>query len=169
VPHKFNVDDFYITMQVIIRGKFTLLNRKAVCTEDVASGTAGEYRRKVRISSGNFQNLFFFKRLLLSFWKPIGFIFWSHKVLRWFTPFLLFIALLSSGVLATYEPFFIYLFSLQLLGFLSPLLNHLLHFRNAYLKFLSHFYLMNFALLQGFFLFVRGIKTSVWQPVKRNV
>src|SRR5688572_27942333 len=83
------VDDFFITMQVLIRGKFTLFNPNAVCIEDVPSDAEGEYHRKVRISSGNFLNLFFFKRLLLRFWAPIGFTFWSHKVLRWLTPFFL--------------------------------------------------------------------------------
>jgi len=169
VPSKFIVDDFYITFQVIMRGKFTLFNPHAICIEDVASDNAGEYRRKVRISSGNFQNLFFFRNILLTFWKPLGFMFWSHKVLRWLTPFLLMLAFIASCFLMFYQPFFVWIILIQLLGFLFPFINYLFGFKNAVLKFISHFYLMNFALLEGFFRFANGIKTSVWQPIKRNV
>jgi hypothetical protein len=137
--------------------------------EDLPNDTAGEYRRKVRISSGNFQNLFFFRKLLFFFWKPIGFTFWSHKVLRWLTPFFLILSLLSSAWLITCHQLFLILFILQFIGFLSPLFDNLINFKNPVLKFISHFYLMNLALLEGFIKFTRGIKTSVWQPVKRNV
>ena len=70
----------------------------------VPGDTEGEFRRKVRISSGNFQNLFFFKGMLLRFWRPLAFCFWSHKVFRWFTPFFLMISLFSSALLALYQP-----------------------------------------------------------------
>lgn len=169
VPLKFIVDDFFITMQVLNRGKFTLFNPEAICIEDVPTDIAGEYQRKVRISSGNFQNLFFFKKFLFTFWKPVSFAFWSHKVLRWLTPFFLILSLSASAFLVNYHPVFLFLFCLQLLGFLFPVFDHLFKFQNAVLKFISHFYLMNLALLDGFIRFTKGIKTSVWQPVKRNV
>jgi cellulose synthase/poly-beta-1,6-N-acetylglucosamine synthase-like glycosyltransferase len=169
VPQKFNVDDFYITLQVLLRDKFTLFNPSAVCVEDVATDTSGEYRRKVRISSGNFQNLMFFHRILFKFWKAAGFTFWSHKVLRWFTPFFLLGAWLSSALLAPHYELFLWLFILQSVGFLAPAFDRMLNFRVKLLKFISHFYLMNLALLDGFFRYVKGIQSSIWQPVKRNV
>lgn len=169
VPLKFIVDDFFITLQVLNRGKYTLFNPNAICLEDVPSDIAGEYKRKVRISSGNFQNLFFFKKFLFTFWKPVSFTFWSHKVLRWLTPFFLITALMSSALLINSHPIFLFLFLVQCFGMLFPFFNHLLKFDNSLLKFISHFYLMNFALLEGFFRFTQGIKTSVWQPIKRNV
>lgn len=169
VPLKFIVDDFFITMQVLNRGKFTLFNPEALCIEDVPNDTAGEYKRKVRISSGNFQNLFFFKKLLFLFTKPVSYAFWSHKVLRWLTPFFLLISLFSSAFLTQWYPYFITLFILQVLGFLFPLFDYLFRFKNSSLKFISHFYLMNLALLEGFIKFTQGIKTSVWQPIKRDV
>jgi cellulose synthase/poly-beta-1,6-N-acetylglucosamine synthase-like glycosyltransferase len=169
VPANFIVDDFFITMQVLERGKNTLFNSNAHCLEDVPSDIAGEYKRKVRISSGNFQNLFFFKNILFRFQKPICFVFWSHKVLRWLTPFFLITALFSSFYLMCFHRFFIYIFLLQLIGFLFPLFNYLINFKSTFLKFISHFYLMNFALLEGFIKFTKGIKSSVWQPIKRDV
>jgi cellulose synthase/poly-beta-1,6-N-acetylglucosamine synthase-like glycosyltransferase len=169
VPLKFIVDDFFITMQVLLRDKLVLFNPEARCFEDVPGDSPGEYRRKVRISSGNFQNLFFFSNVLLKVFSPLGFSFWSHKVLRWLTPFFLALALLSSAALAFSSSIFLCILLLQVLLLLTPALNHLFRFRSNSFKFISHFYLMNFALFEGFMRFVQGIKSSVWQPLKRNV
>ena len=169
VPLKFIVDDFFITMQVLNRGKFTLFNPDAICIEDVPSDTAGEYKRKVRISSGNFQNLFFFKKFLFTLWKPISYTFWSHKVLRWLTPFFLILSFISTLFLMKEGSFFKVIFFIQLIGFLFPFFDYFFKFKNSFLKFISHFYLMNLALLAGFVKFTQGIKTSVWQPIKRDV
>jgi len=87
VPSHFIVDDFFITLKVVNQNKFALFCPSAECTEDVNSNASGEYRRKVRISSGNFQNLMHFRNNLWTFWKAKTFVFWSHKVLRWLTPF----------------------------------------------------------------------------------
>ena len=168
VPSNFIVDDFFITMQVLKRKNYALLNNLAICIEDVTSDISSEYRRKVRISSGNFQNLFFFKHLLFDF-SSISFAFWSHKVLRWLTPFFLFICLFSSVFLIPYHIFFIGISCIQLLLLLFPLLNYFFKFNNVFLKFIAHFYLMNFALFEGFIKFIKGIKSSIWEPINRNV
>ncbi|NBQ47430.1 MAG: hypothetical protein EBU33_03120, partial [Sphingobacteriia bacterium] len=119
--------------------------------------------------SGNFQNLYFFRNLLFPLWRPLAFSFWSHKVLRWFTPFLLLILLIVSLSLAVHFPLFFVLAALQIIGLMLPVLNHYFKFRTESLRFISHFYLMNAALLAGFFRYTKGIQSSVWQPVKRNV
>ena len=168
VPSNFIVDDFFITMQVLKRKNYALLNNLAICIEDVTSDISSEYRRKVRISSGNFQNLFFFKHLLFDF-SFICFAFWSHKVLRWLTPFFIFICLFSSVFLIPYHKFFIWISCIQLLFLLFPLFNYFFKFNNVFLKFIAHFYLMNFALFEGFIKFIKGIKSSIWEPINRNV
>ena len=168
VPSNFIVDDFFITMQVLERKNYALLNNLAICIEDVTTDISSEYRRKVRISSGNFQNLFFFKHLLFDF-SSICFAFWSHKVLRWLTPFFIFICLFSSVFLIPYHKFFIWISCIQLLFLLFPLFNYFFKFNNVFLKFIAHFYLMNFALFEGFIKFIKGIKSSIWEPINRNV
>ena len=168
VPSNFIVDDFFITMQVLERKNYVLLNNLAICIEDVTTDISSEYRRKVRISSGNFQNLFFFKHLLFDF-SSICFAFWSHKVLRWLTPFFIFICLFSSVFLIPYHKFFIWISCIQLVLLLFPLFNYFFKFNNVFLKFIAHFYLMNFALFEGFIKFIKGIKSSIWEPINRNV
>ena len=89
VPKDFIVDDFFITMQVLRKNKEAINELSAVCMEDVSNKLSEEFRRKVRISAGNFQNLFHFIDLLSPGRKGIAFCFFSHKVIRWITPFLL--------------------------------------------------------------------------------
>ncbi|MBA2612209.1 MAG: glycosyltransferase [Bacteroidetes bacterium] len=169
VPKNFFMDDFYITMNVIEKGKKVVFDTEAICYEDVPTQAREEFKRKVRISIGNFQNLFRYKKLLLPFWKGSAFAFWSHKVLRWLTPFFLILCLLSAAILSMHSNFFLILFLLQALLLLFPLLDSVSPFKVSLFKFISHFYLMNLALLKGFFMFVKGVETSIWQPTKRNI
>ncbi len=169
VPKNFFMDDFYITMNVIEKDKKIVFDSDAICFEDVPTQAKEEFKRKVRISIGNFQNLFRYKKLLLPFWKGSAFAFLSHKVLRWFTPFFLLICLISSGMLACSYPLFLILFLIQFLLMLFPLIELVVPFKFSLFKFISHFFLMNLALLKGFFMFAKGVKTSIWQPTKRNI
>ena len=169
VPHNFIVDDFYLTLQVIKQKKYTLFNDKAICNEDVFDDKTAEYKRKVRISTGNFQNLNYFKSLLLSFWRGTAFAFLSHKVLRWLTPFFLIICLISSFFLSFNSIIFSYLFCVQIFYLSLPLIDKLIPIKLKPINFVSHFYLMNFALLKGFLNYAKGVKSNVWQPVKRSV
>jgi len=169
VPNNFIVDDFYLTLQVIKQKYYTLFNSDTICFEDVLDDKKAEYRRKVRISTGNFQNLNYFKTLLLPFWKGTAFAFLSHKVLRWLTPFFLIACLITSFILAFNSFIFLWLFICQLFYLVLPVIDKFIPIKLKPLNFVSHFYLMNFALLNGFFKYVKGVKSNVWQPVKRNV
>lgn len=165
VPGNFCVDDFYVSMNIIEQGGEIVFDNEAVCYEDAPSQSSVEFKRKVRISTGNFQNLFRYKNLLLTFWKGSSFAFLSHKVLRWLTPFLLILCFLSSLFLGFYNRIFFVICAVQFLGILTPLIK----IDQKYFKIVSHFYLMNLALLKGFFKFLGGVETNIWQPTKRNV
>jgi len=58
VPEGYTVDDFYITMRVLEKKKKCIQENNAICYEDVQNQIKEEFRRKIRISSGNFQDLF---------------------------------------------------------------------------------------------------------------
>jgi len=172
VPPLFFMDDFYITMSAIRLGYQSIMQTEATCIEDVSNITKEEYRRKVRISIGNWQNFKEFKGMLSPIWSAVGFSFLSHKVLRWFGPFFLLIMLASSiALVSAGVPVFLY-GTLGLLGlFMSPLVDAL--FKQAgihlsVLRFFSHFTMMNLALLHGFAKYVRGVDSNIWQPTQRN-
>lgn len=167
VPKNFYMDDFYITLNVIERGKQIVFDKEAICNEDVPTQAKEEFKRKVRISIGNFQNLNRYKSLLWKF-NGIAFAFWSHKVLRWLTPFLLMVCFGSSFALMFQDKWFVLLFSLQLFGFFTPVIDWLLNINFSLLRFISHFYLMNLALLKGFVIYMKGVESNVWQPTKRE-
>ena len=166
VPKNFFMDDFYITMSVIKNKGQVLFDDEAIVFEDLPVESSEEFKRKIRISTGNYQNLFAFKSLLWPLWSPISFAFISHKILRWLTPFFLLVIFMTSIFLMNYNSIFNYLVIAQAILFISPLLIPFVK-KAKPLLFVAHFYNMNLALLIGFFNYLKGVKTSVWQPTVR--
>ncbi len=170
VPRNFFMDDFYITMHALENGGKTLNELDALCYEDVSNKISEEFRRKVRISIGNFQNFGRYARLLWPPWNGRAFAFWSHKVFRWLGPFFLLLMLASSGYLGMKTFFFMLLFLGQVLLMLLPIVDTMLKKLNIHvslLRFISHFYLMNLALLIGFIKYAKGVESNVWKPTQR--
>lgn len=173
VPPTYLVDDFYIAMRVFQQGAQAINELEAYCYEAVSHEISQEYRRKARIAAGNFQNMATFANM---WWPPLGklrFAFFSHKVLRWLTPFLLITAILIALVLTLrgnlWYGYLLVLMSLALMGL--PLLDYLLQrvqLNILPLRSARYFVLMNMAILTGFMRFIHGIKNNVWEPVQRN-
>ncbi len=165
------VDDFYIAMNVLKQGKEAILEQKAIAYEDVSNEPAEEFRRKRRISSGNYQNLFHFIGMLFYKRLFVSFAFFSHKVIRWIGPFLLIGIYVANLYLINENQLYYWLFIVQncfiSLIFVDVLLKQL-NWHIYIVRLVSHFYTMNVALFFGFFKFLFGIKTSVWKPTKRD-
>ena len=171
VPHNFLVDDFFINMAVLKQGKQCISNIEANVYEDVSNNLKEEFRRKKRISAGNFQNLSAFRSLLISPSPGVAFSFISHKVIRWIVPFLVLITLGISLYLGIHSRIYLILALLQLTVLVIPVIDHFLRkikIHSIPLRFISHFVLMNLALMAGFIRYIGGIKNNVWQPTRRN-
>jgi cellulose synthase/poly-beta-1,6-N-acetylglucosamine synthase-like glycosyltransferase len=171
VPEGYSVDDFYITMKVLEKNKDCILEMKALCLENVPNRLSEEFRRKIRISAGNFQNLRAFYKLLWPPFTGLSFSFFSHKILRWFGPFLLILALLSSYLLSADSRLYEILLFVQLALLVIPIIEFLLRkigLHIVFLRFITHFYSMNLALLAGFIKYLTGSKTNVWKPTERS-
>ena len=172
-PAAFLVDDFYITLAVLRDGYQAINELAAVCYEDVSDHLPEEFRRKARISAGNFQNLDEFRALLWPPWRGGAFALWSHKVLRWYTPQLLLVLLAATALLVAGGAGGLYPLALagQLGLPLLLLLDAALGRTGRHprlLRFVTHFYSMNAALLLGYWRYLRGVRTTVWQPTQRN-
>lgn len=170
VPRNFFMDDFYISMNVIEKKGMSIFEPKASCYEDVSNKISEEFRRKIRISIGNFQNLGRYSKLLYPPISAVSFCFMSHKVLRWFGPFFLIFALLSNTFLIGHGWVFDATFMIQIILISLPVIDLILRKLKVHinlLRFITHFYLMNLALLLGFLRFVRGVDTNIWQPTQR--
>ncbi len=151
-------------MNILLKGYSTVLNEKALCQKEISGDSKIEFQRKIRIGSGNFQNFFYFK----SFWLPINitsWVYWSHKVLRWFTPFFLALLLLSNSYILNLNSFFMYTMLFQIIIYVISLMDYFLekvqiHFK--FFRFVKHFLFMNFALFIGFLKFANGIPKNSW-------
>ena len=170
VPPGYSVDDFFITMNVLRNNRKVILNLKANSLENVPDELSAEFRRKVRISAGNFQNLKHFASCLWPPFSSLSFAFASHKVIRWIGPFLILLILILNIILALSSGFYCLLLCIQILLGILPLIDLLLRkfkVQSVFLRFITHFYAMNFALLVGFFKYITGTKTNIWQPTRR--
>ena len=163
IPANFLVDDFYIGFNIARQQYKTILNKDAICYEDIVTNWKQEFLRKIRIAAGNFQNLWHFKKNALNPFTTIGFIFISHKVLRWKTPLLLwiiyYILLLEFTLLILIVTLFLPIIDLVLFTFgieFKPL------------RRFNYFIIMNIAVFVGFIKFCKGIRTNVWQPTTRK-
>jgi cellulose synthase/poly-beta-1,6-N-acetylglucosamine synthase-like glycosyltransferase len=170
VPLNYLVDDFFICMKVLQQKKACINNLEAIVFEDVSNNLQDEFWRKVRIATGNFQNLLHFKSMLFPLWNPVAFSFWSHKALRWIGPFFLVAIYISLIILSTKSLAYLILLILALISISLPLYDILLKkigIHNLILRFATHFFTMNLALFVGFLRFTKGVKTNVWKPTKR--
>lgn len=172
VPDGFLMDDFFITLDVISKKGIVLFEPEALCFEDVNDSPLIEFKRKIRISLGNFRNLKYYKHLLFPIHKGFGFAFFSHKVLRWITPFALVLSFVFSLLITVYFPFFGFISLGYSFVIILPILTIYLekiHFKVPFVNSLGHFILMNFGLLIGYFKFISASNESAWEPPKRNV
>ena len=93
IPPATFMEDFFQTMQILGRKKKIKFNPLAIGYEDVSTSLYEEFKRKIRISLGNFQNLKRFKNVLWKSTYPLGYAFLLHKILRWFTPHIIIVLL----------------------------------------------------------------------------
>ncbi len=170
IPANALVDDFYVNMKILEKGKNSLNSSSAFVTEDVSNDLGIEFRRKIRIATGNFQNLRLFFHLLFKRKKGLAFSFISHKILRWAGPFILITAFITNLLLFRI-PLYRILFFIQVFFLILAVIDSFLKKFSLHivpLRFITHFLSMNLALLIGFIKFIRGVKSGIWQPTIRN-
>ncbi len=171
VPENFLVDDFYINMKILQKGKKAISEPHALVYEDVPNDWKIEFKRKIRIAAGSYQNLKEFFPLLFKF-NLLAFCFFSHKVLRWLGPFLM-IGLYVSNIallpqeLNTYSTYIYLLAFIMQNSLLLLFIISLIGVKNLITQIAFHFITTNVALLAGFIKFITGIKSSIWKPTER--
>jgi cellulose synthase/poly-beta-1,6-N-acetylglucosamine synthase-like glycosyltransferase len=169
IPENTLVDDLYVGLTVMRKGFASFNAADAVVSEDTQPDPADQYRRRVRIAAGSFQNLFRFGPL------PSGrvtasFAFFSHKVLRWFTPLFLALFFMTTVILSGHSVLYFCLAAIQLILILLSALDLMFDRFGRTLqvpRYVTQFLLMNAALTAGFVKAVRGIKNGIWEPTKR--
>ncbi|MBV5311722.1 MAG: glycosyltransferase family 2 protein [Prolixibacteraceae bacterium] len=172
------LDDFMISMRTTEQGYRVAYEPAAVAIEHGSSNVKEELKRKVRIAAGCYQSMFRLKKLLNPFFHfSLFFQYVSHKVMRWTLAPIALITLLISSILIVIgqeniqlnSAYSILLF-LQILfyflaafGYLTQ--NHPLRIRFIYTPF--YFIAMNYAMFKGFFRFLKGKQTVLWEKAQR--
>ena len=168
VPPNTLVDDFYINMLIFEQAYLAVNNLSAKVYEEIPNDLSVEFRRKIRIGTGNFQNLARFWHLL--FKPPYGFPFLSHKVLRWIGPFLLIKILIFNLLLVPEHPLYVYFFLFQMVIYAvvpADFLFKKVGIHNRLFRLITHFFAMNLALFIGFFKALAGVRSGVWERTAR--
>lgn len=165
------VDDFVAALRVLEAGSEVRYEPEAVAHEEAAPDHSGEYRRRVRIAAGCFKALSQHRDLLSPRHAFTAFALWSHKVLRWFVPQMMVIALVANLFLAPGGRFYAALllgqgavYGLAALGLLGMTPRRFRGVSDA----AAHFVEMNAALLVGFVKFSRNTQGQTWKRTERT-
>jgi cellulose synthase/poly-beta-1,6-N-acetylglucosamine synthase-like glycosyltransferase len=167
------VEDFYIPMRLLMQGRRVVFEPRAQASEDLPPALKDEFSRRIRIGAGDFQAL---SRLLPMLHPAQGlaaWVFFSHKVLRWFGPFFLLAALGSNLWLAARGHLGFQALLLAQLAFyalaLAGMKNHSgTSVSHRLAAAAAHFVGMNAALFLGFFRWLSGTQRVTWNVTRRS-
>jgi cellulose synthase/poly-beta-1,6-N-acetylglucosamine synthase-like glycosyltransferase len=161
IPEGTLLDDVYVPLHIIRQGYRVILEDQARAWDDINPSVQQEFSRKVRTLTGNYQLLKLAPWLMGSS-NPVWMEFFSHKILRLASPFMLLILLLTS--FSASGEFYKIAGAVQVLAYLSalfaigfPALSNRLRFPNFALTFTT----LNAAAFVAFLNSMRG-KSDVW-------
>jgi len=160
------IDDFVVPMTARKQGYSVLYDPEAIATDFASASVTGEFRRRVRIAMGSFNNLLRFVRTPLSGFTALAF--FSHKLLRWTVPFLLVVAFVSNSLIF-HKPGYAPLFIGQCLFYVWALAGFLFHEHLQGVRFvlLPYFlFSMNLAFLLGFVRVLFGRTEATWEHAR---
>jgi cellulose synthase/poly-beta-1,6-N-acetylglucosamine synthase-like glycosyltransferase len=171
IPPETIIDDFLIGMRVHLTGRRLIYDGSAFATEETATSVQAEFKRRVRIGTGGFQSLRHLKGLLSPRYGYIAFAFWSHKLMRWFCPVLMTVALLANLCLLS-QPLYQVTLIGQGLFYLAAFLGMKLGSGGGLIRKLCRvpgmFVQMNLALGIGLFRWLFTRQTGTWERTERS-
>ena len=173
VPQNAIVEDFVMTMGIAAEGNKVVYEPQAYAEEGQSASVAEELKRKIRIAAGGIQSIIWLSPLLNPFkhgWLTFQYV--SHRVLRWTLaplalPIILFLNIwLAQNIGGLYT----YLLYAQIAFYGAALLGWILEKKSIKIKALFipfYFCMMNYAMFKGFFRFMKGNQSVIWEKAKR--
>lgn len=168
------LDDLMISARVNLMGYRIGYEPRAYATELPSASLQDERKRKVRICAGGFQSMVRLKELFNVFRHPVLFFqFVSHRFLRWtLTPLGLPLLLIANTglVFLTENIFYKITFAAQIFFYIMALAGKYLPHSGGKLNILKIFHyilFMNYTVYLGFFRFIGGGQTGVWEKAGR--
>jgi cellulose synthase/poly-beta-1,6-N-acetylglucosamine synthase-like glycosyltransferase len=164
------ISDFAIAMRIQELGLRTVLAPDACCYETTLEDGTRELSMRVRVGVRSLNALVHERRFLnplkygLFAWQL-----WSHKVLRYASPFLWIGALTANVLLISYHVAYLAMFIGQCAIIVAGIAGFMVQDRNHNLGLLAkpyYFVLTNLASLIAALRFLRGERMVVWTPVR---
>lgn len=168
------IEDFYLSLRVTAKGYRFAYEPDAYAIETASASVGEEWKRKVRISAGAFQAMQKLSYLLNPFkYGMLSFQYTSHRVLRWTLAPLSLLLMLISNVLViafTGSVFYAFILIAQVLFYLLAYAGHQLRDKKIGIKgfFVPYYFVvMNLSVFVGFFRFLRGRQSVIWEKSQR--
>lgn len=170
VPPQTIIDDLVIPLLArMTHGCRLVYEPQAHAREETPFRLSDEFGRRARIGAGGFQCLALLWALLNPRQGWLAFSFFSHKLLRWVTPFCL-LGMLAAGMGAAPQPLGWVLLAGQAVFYGLAVIGAMLPGRRPAVRLLrltTLFSYMNLALLVGFWRWVRGRQRGAWARTAR--
>lgn len=169
------LDDFMQSMRVVLKGYRVLYEPRAIAMETASADVKEELKRKVRICAGGWQSMQRLLPALNVFKRPVvAFTYFSHRVLRWSLaafalPVIFFLNV--AIVLLPQPPFWSLMMMLaQIAFYTAALIGWFLEHKHVRVKLLYvpyYFFIMNLAVFLGFWRYLKGSQSALWERAKR--
>jgi len=168
----YDINDFVIPLKIIAQGYRGILAQDAFCYENASRSSGGEFARQVRIANRTLRAIWNHRSLINPFNRSlVSFQLISHKLLKFFVPFVLMVVFLSNVHLAfgTPDPLYIGTLLVQIFFYLVALINipavKLLGMAKIS-EICRSFVMVNWAIVHGWIQFLRGKTYTTWNPTR---
>lgn len=171
LPENTILDDFVLSLNAARQGFRIVYEPQAFAMELPSFSFEDEQKRKIRIAAGGFQSIVMLRSLFL-FWRHprLSFLYLSHRVLRWtLSPLCLILAFIANLALCfvSQHQLFKISFGLQFIFYGMALIARFTAVHNKLFKIPYYFTFMNISVIFGFFRFLKGSQSAIWEKAKR--
>jgi cellulose synthase/poly-beta-1,6-N-acetylglucosamine synthase-like glycosyltransferase len=163
------ISDFVIAMRMREQGLRTVLEERAVCFEETLHDSHQELSMRVRVALRSINALYAERRFLNPLGDPLfAWQLWSHKLLRYTSPYWLLAMLATCAILAE-RPFYRTLLIIQLAIVAAGIAGFILQLNARRIGVLSkpyYFLLTNVASVIAMLRFAMGERMVTWEPIR---
>lgn len=163
------ISDFVIALKMRAQGLRTVLEPKALCKEETLSKSRQELNMRVRVVIRSVTALVRERRMLNPFrYGAFAWQLWSHKALRYASPFIWLLLLAANATLLD-QPIYLAAFVAQVAVIAAGVAGLLLHSRAASIGVLGkpyYFLLTNVASFIALLRYLKGDRVTVWKPIR---
>ncbi len=166
------VEDFLTTMRIAQQGYKVVYEPNACAAETSSASVGEELKRKIRIAAGGMQAIVRLAPVLNIFkYGTLSFQYISHRVLRWtLAPLAMILVFFLNIFLLNEGSIYQFMMIAQVAFYFFAALGYILETRQMKVKafFVPYYFcMMNYAVFRGFFRFLAGRQSVLWERAQR--